>query len=105
LPVFKPLPVLLLLACAGCAPVPAGHWAGPSHNWRGLQASWDDATGWRDWLPSNKREPLRLDASSCVLMETQPRITYQDGINDAVNYQLCYNTPYALANGQRLDGR
>jgi hypothetical protein len=51
------------------------------------------------------RKVKQARKKACVLADTETRVVTQNGINDAVAYQRCHDTPYGVATGQRLDGR
>lgn len=104
----KPLLALTAICLlAGCTtPVNEGSWLGPQENWRGIQNTWDDVWGWRDWMPGYQdRKVKTARKKACVRANTEGRVITQDGVSDHIAYQRCYDTPYDVVTGQRLDGR
>ena len=90
---------------AGCVPVHEESMLAPTKEWRGVQSTWDEFTGWREWFPHRDRTARHNKRHACVQEGTETRVVTQNGINDSVVYQRCYNTPPTVAVGQRLDGR
>ena len=106
---YKPLffSLLAAMALSACASkVPPSHWAGERKDWRGWQGTWDDMTGWREWVSPATRAKYDSTAteSGCTLWQ-DPRLTTQSGVSDYLAYTTCANTPSPAPLGTRFSGR